>query len=1539
MEKHKNFINKKKKQPFNVFSKKGLMALAMAGVMIASPLTLTACSDGKDGIDGTRWESGLDYTEFADAKVGDFFIDTDDYILYRKTETKWEIVMRDYGKPGDNGEKGDKGEEANDIEMKVSDGKIQWRYKTGEDVSWKDLIDVSTLKGANGDNGYTPYIQDGYWYINNQKICQATGDNGADGKEIEIQKTDTAIQWRYEGDSEWTDLVALSTIKGVDGTDGKTVEIALNNGNIQWRYTDASNEWQTIIATDTLRGSNGKDGTTPNIGVNGNWYIGETDTKVKAAGVDGREVKLQVNEDVGYIQWQYEGETNWTNLIEVSTLKGADGATWFTGNEVTTGDLTAKVKDAKSGDLYLNTETYDIFKNNDGTWEKIGNIKGTQGEKGESGVSITKIEKTSTDGLVDTYTITYSNNTTSTFTVTNGAKGTDGTTPKVEIKEGYWYINDVTTGVKAAGEDGVTPTITIDNDGYWVINGTKSNVMAKAINGTNGTDGATWITGEEDPTATQGKDGDLYLNTTTYDVFKKASGAWGTAVANLKGTKGDTGATGNGIASIDVDASNTDTSKTVLKITFTDGTSKTVDVKNGTAGEDGVSITKIEKTSTDGLVDTYTITYSKGDPTTFTVTNGKDGATWYTGEATLENISTSVTGAKSGDLYLNTSTYDIFKNNDGTWTKIGNIKGATGTAGADGATWITGTAVTGTAESNTATVANSKVGDLYINSTTCDVYTCTAENTWKWLCNIKGAQGEQGNKGESGEKGEQGTSLRYGTTTPNNSLGNDGDMYINTSNWYVYAKENGSWNYKGCIKGDKGDRGTDGASTAGELVYTGFDGYVWQGATRTSIQAAQTGTVDENIRENTLAITETMKLYYPGSYLDLTSNQIAIMSSYFPTIGKTQYSGTKISSITIYAEKAGELYIGTASVADVINAKKNSLSSITCSTTAYTVVAGKNEIILNLQIGDNETLVIGGNNSVGIYYATGIPVPDTIGAYALINGEYNADIIQMTNNYNDTLAIEIKVAAWSQTSEIAYIDTLAEAVVDQVSGYKLIDGSDESYGIVMAENSSADPGYSGKTISKLGFIFANTYTLKKGSENYEIISYSDTNQPTEVYVYAYVIKKTIMSDNSMYATKDYIKKYKLTFNTFTLNNSSFNRAGRYIESDYVKIGTAPWSYTTNFSVYDDTSKSYASISGISIGSDEMIAFVVGNCDIMLVTDYSNATKVQGNPYTQYGTKLCYWYKNGGGASNWDQSLQCAFPVDMYYVGDGATVSFEENYAKLEAEEAEAIELNKAKQVRDAYTNGKTISFLGDSLTAFAGWSDNGNYNSTLDGYDSDSDGTDDVDANYNSYGNGALSSSGITSVDQTWWKQAADDMGMTVLVNNSSSGSKATQTSQDGGTVKSGIDRCTQLHNDAADTDVNPDIIAVYLGINDMLDTSVTVDTFKTAYTTIIEKIQTKYTSSEIVVFTLPYIKLINGELTGFVDLERLTAFNDAIKAVGEENGCTVVEVYPNYSWTADNWTEYCITDINDGLGHPNAEGMDLITNAFIDTLYKTYVS
>lgn len=81
---------------------------------------------------------------------------------------------------------------------------------------------------------------------------------------------------------------------------------------------------------------------------------------------------------------------------------------------------------------------------------------GGSGTPGKDGVGIQKIEKTGTAGLVDTYTITLTNNTTYTFTVKNGEDGDpgqDGTTPTIG-ENGNWYLGDNDTGKPSRGEKG-----------------------------------------------------------------------------------------------------------------------------------------------------------------------------------------------------------------------------------------------------------------------------------------------------------------------------------------------------------------------------------------------------------------------------------------------------------------------------------------------------------------------------------------------------------------------------------------------------------------------------------------------------------------------------------------------------------------------------------------------------------------------------------------------------------------------------------------------------------------------------------------------------------------------------------------------------------------------------------------------------------------------------------------------------------------------------------------------------------------------------
>lgn len=69
------------------------------------------------------------------------------------------------------------------------------------------------------------------------------GTPGQDGREIELHKSATAIQWRYEGDEIWTDLVQLSEIKGADG---KTAYQYAQEGG----YTGSEAEFKAKLAAE-----------------------------------------------------------------------------------------------------------------------------------------------------------------------------------------------------------------------------------------------------------------------------------------------------------------------------------------------------------------------------------------------------------------------------------------------------------------------------------------------------------------------------------------------------------------------------------------------------------------------------------------------------------------------------------------------------------------------------------------------------------------------------------------------------------------------------------------------------------------------------------------------------------------------------------------------------------------------------------------------------------------------------------------------------------------------------------------------------------------------------------------------------------------------------------------------------------------------------------------------------------------------------------------------------------------------------------------
>ncbi|MBR6778752.1 MAG: hypothetical protein IKM43_01180 [Clostridia bacterium] len=326
----------KSKVPFNVF-RKGAMALAVAGVMIATPLMLTGCAGekgdvGPQGPAGATWYSGTQYS--ADqGKVGDFFYDTDDSNIYQKTTSGWTLISNIKGDTG----------VAKEIEIQATAEYIQWRYEG--DANWQNLVSLASLKGLKGDTGVA--------------------------QEVLIQATADYIQWKYEDDTTWQNLVSLATLKGEKGDAGNEVLLNVTATHIQWKH-EGDAEWEDLISLESLKGLKGDIGETGKsayeIAQDEGFEGTEAEWLESLKGDAGKEVTFNVS--TTHIQWKYVGEETWNDLISLESLKGLKGDTGETGKSA-----------------------YEIALENDPSiGSEVEWLESLKGEKGDTGNGITNME-------------------------------------------------------------------------------------------------------------------------------------------------------------------------------------------------------------------------------------------------------------------------------------------------------------------------------------------------------------------------------------------------------------------------------------------------------------------------------------------------------------------------------------------------------------------------------------------------------------------------------------------------------------------------------------------------------------------------------------------------------------------------------------------------------------------------------------------------------------------------------------------------------------------------------------------------------------------------------------------------------------------------------------------------------------------------------------------------------------------------------------------------------------------------------------------
>lgn len=270
------------------------------------------------------------------------------------------------------------------------------------------------------------------------------------------------------------------------------------------------------------------------------------------------------------------------------------------------------------------------------------------------------------------------------------------------------------------------------------------------------------------------------------------------------------------------------------------------------AGADGKSV-ELQKTST--AIQWRVVGGTWADLVQLSAITGPAGAAGANGNTVLTTTGAPAAGTgANGDYAFDISAQIMYgPKAAGAWpagVSLKGVKGDTGntgtagTNGTNGATWL----ATSGAPANTT----GNNGDWAIDQAAAIVYGPKAAGVWPAGTSIKGAKGDTGNTGLTGAAGSVWQSA---AGAPLNTLGANGDYYLNTSTGDVYGpKTGGVW---GAIlmnlKGPKGDTGAAGSGgTGGGTTWligtsdptgtTGADGNMYLNTSSTVVWSRSAGT-------------------------------------------------------------------------------------------------------------------------------------------------------------------------------------------------------------------------------------------------------------------------------------------------------------------------------------------------------------------------------------------------------------------------------------------------------------------------------------------------------------------------------------------------------------------------------------------------------------------------------------------------------------------------------------------------------------------------
>ena len=442
---------------------------------------------------------------------------------------------------------------------------------------------------------------------------------------------------------------------GMNGQNGQTPTVTTQRGadghSTVVTITTPGKEPVTFTVRDGLDGHNGNNGRTPKIDLQP--YMNGEDSFRRArrsVGNNPDEVSHPIsrptssdNADGTHVTVYFDNNGNnhydpgVDELISerdvlngVNGENGASGRDGRNGTELLSGNIAPTPKDGKNGDTYIDSSTGDVYKKQNGAWNKTGNIRGPQGAKGDT-PEITA--KPGTDGHSTDITITTPGKDPVTVNVKNGKDG-KSLIAKKEGNETKIFVEDpehpgqpldstkplatVLDGLKGDkgenGADGKSPVVTITDNG----DGTHS------ITVRNG-DGSESTTKVKD-----GKDGKTATITTT----ENPDGSHTITVTNPDGTSKETVVkNGKDGKTPKVEVTDNNDGTHTIKVTDGEGNVTNAIIKDG---KDGKAATATTTENQDGS-HTVTITNPDGTKNEFVVRNGRDGVDGRTPTASIRD--------------------------------------------------------------------------------------------------------------------------------------------------------------------------------------------------------------------------------------------------------------------------------------------------------------------------------------------------------------------------------------------------------------------------------------------------------------------------------------------------------------------------------------------------------------------------------------------------------------------------------------------------------------------------------------------------------------------------------------------------------------------------------------------------------------------------------------------------------------------------------------------------------------------------------------